>query len=204
MRPIFWDEARLNEMRRLADEGKSAIDIAKQFGVGVDALRWQARYHKIQIGGRNSHFTPREDRVIRDMAHLGWIAVADELGRARETVTRRAMKLGVKSGKTRNWSAEEDAMLKGLAKTGASWGEISGEIKRSVDAISNRAKRLGIGRVGLNEKIAPVIKLKPPRRVKRKCLGPCGQYFKSEWIGNRICKVCSSSRLFQNSGSRFA
>ena len=200
---MFWTQGRLNEMQRLADEGKNAIDIAKQFGVGVDALRWQARYHKIQIGGRNSHFTLREDRVIRDMAHLGWVAVADELGRARETITRRAMKLGIKSGKTRNWSEEEDAALKRLANTGASWGEISGEIERSVDAISNRAKRLGIGRVRLKEKIAPVVKLRPPKKVRRKCLA-CGEMFPSEWIGNRRCKPCTSSYAFQSHGSRFA
>ena len=192
MRPIFWNNARINEMRTLADEGKNAMDIAQKFGVGVDALRCQARFYGVKIGGKNSYFTPREDRIIRDMAHLGWAVVADDLDRTRETVTRRAMKLGVKSGLTRNWSEHEDAILKRMAATGASWGEISGEIERSIDAISNRAKRLGIGRVHVKEKMSPVVKARPAKRVKRKCLGPCGQYFESAWIGNRHCKSCAS------------
>ena len=205
MRPIFWDDAQLNEMRRLADEGKSAMDIAQRFGVGLDALRWQARHHKIQIGGRNARFLPREDRVIRDMAHLGWVAVADELGRSRETVTRRAMKLGVKSGKTRNWSESEDAKLKSLLGVGMSHCQISGEINRSINAISARCKRLGVTRVHLaRDKIAPFVKARSAKRVRRKCLGPCGQYFESTWIGNRRCKPCTSSKVYQTEGSAFA
>ena len=184
-------------MRRLADEGKNAMDIAQKFSVGLDALRWQATHHKIQIGGRNARFLPREDRVIRDLAHLGWVAVADELGRSRETVTRRAMKLGVKSGKTRNWSESEDAKLKTLLGTGMSHCQISGEINRSVNAISARCKRLNVTRARLaREIITPVKhakpKEKPAGRVKRKCLGPCGRYFESAWIGNRYCKSCAS------------
>ena len=198
MRPIFWDDAQLNEMRRLADEGKNAMDIAHIFGVTVLALRWQARHHKIQIGGRNAHFLPREDRVIRDLAHLGWVAVADELGRSRETVTRRAMKLGIKSGKTRNWSKAEDAKLKTLLGIGMSHCQISGEINRSVNAISARCKRLNVTRARLaREIITPVKhakpKEKPAGRVKRKCLGTCGRYFESAWIGNRMCKPCTAS-----------
>ena len=197
MRPIFWDDAQLNEMRRLADEGKNAMDIAQKFGVGLDALRWQARHHKIQIGGRNARFLPREDRVIRDMAHLGWVAVADELGRSRETVTRRAMKLGIKSGKTRNWSEGEDAKLKALLGVGMSHCQISGEINRSINAISARCKRLNVTRVRLaRDKIAPFVKARSAKRVRRKCLGPCGQYFESAWIGNRVCKSCKGSGAY--------
>ena len=193
MRPVFWNDARINEMRKLADEGKNAMDIAQRFGVGLDALRWQATHHKIQIGGRNARFLPREDRVIRDLAHLGWVAVADELGRSRETVTRRAMKLGVKSGKTRNWSEDEDAKLKTLLGTGMSHCQISGEINRSINAISARCKRLNVTRVRLaRDKIAPTVKAKPTKGVSRKCLGPCGRHFESAWIGNRYCKSCAS------------
>ena len=199
MRPVFWNDARINEMRTLADEGKNAMDIAQRFGVGLDALRWQARHHKIQIGGRNARFLPREDRVIRDMAHLGWVAVADELGRSRETVTRRAMKLGIKSGKTRNWSKSEDAKLKALLGIGMSHCQISGEINRSINAISARCKRLNVTRVRLaGDKIAPTVKARPTKGVRRKCLGPCGRYFESAWIGNRLCKSCASSAARQS------
>ena len=202
MRPVFWNDARINEMRRLADEGKNAMDIAHLFDVTVLALRWQARHHKIQIGGRNAHFLPREDRVIRDMAHLGWIAVAEELGRSRETVTRRAGVLGIKSGKARNWSEAEDTTLKSLLNIGMSQGEISGKINRSINAISARCKRLSVSKARLaRDNIAPIVKAKPAKRIKRKCLA-CGNDFPSSWIGNRRCKPCTSSSQYQTSGSQ--
>ena len=201
---VIWTEKTTAKLRTLASDGCNAKMIAEAIGVTVDALRWRARSHKIIIGGANSQFTEREDRVIRDMAHLGWKAVADELGRGRESITRRAAKLGVKTGLLRTWSDADDATLIKMAARGQSYAEIEVALGRSYDAVSNRAKRLGVLRVRLAGGKAPppppAKKNKPNPPELRKCL-TCQTMFPSSWIGNRRCKPCKSSVVYQNSGS---
>ena len=107
------------------------------------------------------------------------------------------------------WTDQEDAALRDLVKEGYGWKAIARILDKTKGCVAGHAFRRNITFIGKKSQPAarPYRHVKPTRKstiIKRKCLGPCGQYFKSKWIGNRICKVCASSRLFQNSGSRFA
>ncbi len=63
---------------------------------------------------------------------------------------------------------------------------------RAESTITRRAHRLGLP--GLR---------KNPERALRKCLGPCGQMFVSEWKGHRMCRACRdhAERISDDSGT---
>ncbi len=69
---------------------------------------------------------------------------------------------------------------------------------RTESTITRRACRLGLpGPRGRQ------IRFTNPERALRKCLGPCGQMFVSEWKGHRMCRVCRghAERIGNDSGT---
>ncbi len=55
---------------------------------------------------------------------------------------------------------------------------------RGDGAIASRALLLGLPSRREKKKKAN------PDRAMRRCLGPCGQMFVSEWKGHRMCRAC--------------
>ena len=99
---------------------------------------------------------------------------------------------------------EDEAILRGIAE-GKSFADIAEDLPgRSEWGTCQRARNY-LGYKPEGSKRPPEKSTAKPRndtgRAKRKCLGPCGQYFESSWKGNRICKRCASSEIFQNSGA---
>ncbi len=69
---------------------------------------------------------------------------------------------------------------------------------RVESTITHRARKLGLPGPGctLEQK-------ENPERALRKCLGPCGQMFVSEWKGHRMCRACRghAKRIGDDSGT---
>ncbi len=58
---------------------------------------------------------------------------------------------------------------------------------RTGSTITCRARKLGLpGPRGRQIRCTQ----ENPERALRKCLGPCGQMFVSEWKGHRMCRAC--------------
>ena len=91
---------------------------------------------------------------------------------------------------------EDEVILRGIAE-GKSFTAIAEELpRRSGWSVCQRARNY-LGYKPAGKQVKPKTSNKKPRtdenRARRKCLGDCGQYFESEWIGNRICKRCAGS-----------
>ena len=205
----IWTESKVAELRTLAKSGANVVKIAKRLGVTEGALRWRVSTLKIRVTGVDRRFDDQDDCAIRDMAGQGlsWVDIANELGFTRGSVSKRAKKIGIASEFNSGWPLKDDKKLREMAARGRTWGEIARAVGCSVNAACKYGQRHKIVlnkavRKGRVYKHAKPKEKQHPRR-QRKCLG-CGDMFPSKWIGNRICKPCSSSRLFQNSGSRFA
>ncbi len=68
---------------------------------------------------------------------------------------------------------------------------------RGDSAIASRAHLLGLpGRFEKKKK-------DNPDRAMRRCLGPCGEMFVSEWKGHRMCRACRghAERIGDDSGT---
>lgn len=95
--------------------------------------------------------------------------------------------------------AEDQVILRGIAE-GKSFAAIAEELPgRSGWGACQRARNY-LGYKPAGSKLPPEKSTAKPRsnegRAKRKCLGPCGQYFESAWIGNRVCKSCKGSGAY--------
>ena len=97
------------------------------------------------------------------------------------------------------WTGQEEAILRDMVKDGCGWLEIGRALEKSRGCVAGFARRNNIEFIGKKSQPPSVARpyrhVKPQRKntiTKRKCLGPCGQYFESAWIGNRYCKSCAS------------
>ncbi len=93
----------------------------------------------------------------------------------------------MQSSRPRYWTPAEDAVLRKFYP-GKGCRACRAHLPGRADgAISSRAQLLGLP--GRREKK----KKANPERALRRCLGPCGEMFTSEWIGERMCRACRSS-----------
>ncbi len=102
----------------------------------------------------------------------------------------------------RPYTLEEDAIL--IARyPGKGYRAVLDVLPdRSVHSIDNRARMLGLpgkrgaltpeGKENRRRKSQATRRKRKenPDRASRRCLGPCGQMFVSEWKGHRMCKSC--------------
>ncbi len=108
----------------------------------------------------------------------------------------------MQSSRPRYWAPEEDAVLR-MFYPGKGWRACQAYLPgRTESTITYRARRLGLpGPRGphlpdayaaptAENKSALERKKENPERALRKCLGPCGQMFVSEWKGHRMCRTC--------------
>ncbi len=86
---------------------------------------------------------------------------------------------------------------------------------RAESTITHRAHKLGLpgprgphlpdAYAARQQKISCTLERKKenPERALRKCLGPCGQMFISEWKGHRMCRACRghAERIGDDSGT---
>lgn len=166
-RPIFWTEERIDQVRKLADEGKTVSEIAQALCRSGDQVRWHACKNDIAIGGAYMRFTEREDNIIRMDAHLGWVAVARKLGRNVDSVGDRAARLGVKTGNNKTWPDAEIQMLRDLAKEGLACWQIAQRMNRTMASIRGQAKRQKI-RMKRAKKLPVIVKKPKPAEQKYK------------------------------------
>ncbi len=105
----------------------------------------------------------------------------------------------MQSSRPRYWTPEEDAVLR-EHYPGKGWRACQTYLPgRTESTITHRARKLGLP--GLR---APHLRKKEnPERALRKCLGPCGQMFVSEWKGHRMCRACRghAERIADDSGT---
>ncbi len=101
----------------------------------------------------------------------------------------------IQSSRPRYWTPEEDAALRKFYP-GKGWRACQAYLPgRTESTIKHRAHRLGLPGPG-----GPHL---PDERALRKCLGPCGQMFVSEWKGHRMCRACRghAERIGDDSGT---
>ena len=106
------------------------------------------------------------------------------------------------------WTEQEDAILRTMVAAGSGWKEVGRVLDKSKSGVRGYAIRNGIELVGKKEIQKREYRYARPlekkcTRARRKCL-TCGETFQSKWIGNRICKPCTSGRRYQTEGSAFA
>jgi hypothetical protein len=127
--------------------GRSLRELAFQLGRTEDALRLRARSLGL-LAGASRRWTRQEDELLREGYGRGLPceAVASlMLGGARTpgAVSARARKLGLATY-ARAWTAREDALLRRLARTGASLYVAAERHGRTPEAIRRRARGLGV------------------------------------------------------------
>ncbi len=111
----------------------------------------------------------------------------------------------IQSSRPRYWTPEEDAVLR-MFYPGKGWRACQAYLPgRAESTITHRARRLGLPgprRPHLPDAYA-ARKKENPERALRKCLGPCGQMFVSEWKGHRMCRPCRghAERIGDDSGT---
>ncbi len=100
--------------------------------------------------------------------------------------------LTMQSSRPRYWTPEEDAVLRKFYP-GKGWRACQAYLPgRTESTIIHRARKLGLpGPRGPHLPDGALERKKEnPERALRKCLGPCGQMFVSEWKGHRMCRAC--------------
>ena len=123
--------------------------------------------------------------------------IAEKFGRTASAIRKQANKHDIAfHGEKNDWTEKEDLTLRAMVADGFGWKDIARDLPgRSQNSVTGYAYRNGIkftGKRGPKPYLYAKPKEKPAARVKRKCLGPCEQYFESAWIGNRYCKSCAS------------
>lgn len=127
--------------------------------------------------------------------------VAKKFSKTSTAIRKQANKYGITfRGQFNNWTNAEDRLLREMVAEGFGWKDIARKLQgRSENAVTGYANRNNIKFLGVRGP-KPYRYAKPKKRpappVLRKCLGPCGRYFESAWIGNRICKSCKGSGAF--------
>ncbi len=106
----------------------------------------------------------------------------------------------MQSSRPRYWTPEEDAVLR-EHYPGKGWRACRAYLPgRTESTITCRARKLGLpGPRGRQIRCTQ----ENPERALRKCLGPCGQMFISEWKGHRMCRACRghAERIGDDSGT---
>jgi hypothetical protein len=105
----------------------------------------------------------------------------------------------IQSSRPRYWTPEEDAVLRKFYP-GKGWRACQAYLPGRTESTSiHRARKLGLPgpRCTLERKKENL------ERALRKCLGPCGQMFVSEWKGHRMCRACRghAERISDDSGT---
>ena len=121
----------------------------------------------------------------------------------------------MQSSRSRYWTPEEDAVLR-EHYPGKGWRACQAYLpERAESTITHRARKLGLpgpraphlpdAYAARQQKISCTLERKKenPERALRKCLGPCGQMFVSEWKGHRMCRACRghAERIADDSGT---
>ena len=116
-------------------------------------------------------------------------------------------RLGIKFTPVKpSWTKQQDAILRDMISAGSGWKEVGKVLGKSKSCVRGYAVKNGIMFIGkpkagkLVPKHAKPIESKPNPPELRKCL-TCQTMFPSWGIGNRRCKPCKSSVVYQNSGS---
>ena len=127
--------------------------------------------------------------------------IAEKFGRTASAIRKQANKHGIAfHGEKNDWTDKEIAVLRDMVADGFGWKDIARDLPgRSHNSVTGYAYRNGIkftGKRGPRPYFYAKPEEKPAARVRRKCLGPCGRYFESAWIGNRVCKSCKSSGAY--------
>lgn len=150
----FWSSEEEEQFLQLLRDGYKVNMIADILGRTESSTR--GRYNLLKANGRINFPTPGVrakitakdiDDIIRLRKDgLSYKAIANKVRRSHHTVKwvcadNGAAKTGIT---TLNWTQEEDKKLKQLVSEGASYREISAAIGRSVYAIGQRQKKLGI------------------------------------------------------------
>ena len=121
----------------------------------------------------------------------------------------------MQSSRPRYWTPEEDAVLR-MFYPGKGWRACQAYLPgRTESTITYRARKLGLpgpraphlpdAYAARQQKISCTLERKKenPERALRKCLGPCGRMFVSEWNGHRMCRACRghAERIADDSGT---
>jgi hypothetical protein len=127
--------------------GRSLRELAFHLGRTEDALRLRARSLGLLAGASRRRSTRQEDELLREGYGRGLPCDAEAnlmLGGARTpgAVSARTRKLGLATY-ARAWTAREDALLRRLARTGASLYVAAERHGRTPEAIRRRARGLG-------------------------------------------------------------
>lgn len=150
----LWSNEEEEQMLQLLRDGYKVSMIADILGRTESSTR--GRYNLLKANGRinfptpgvRTKITPKDiDEIIRLRKEgLSYKAIANKVSRSHHAVKwvcadNGAAKTGIT---TLNWTPDEDKKLKQLVSDGASYREISAAIGRSVYAIRQRQKSLGI------------------------------------------------------------
>ncbi len=114
----------------------------------------------------------------------------------------------MQSSRSRHWTPEEDAVLREFYPGQGAAACAARLPHRGLGSIAYRAAVLGLtASKGPSQEQrggrGRYSKEPNPERAMRRCLGPCGELFVSEWVGHRMCKACRrhAERIGGDSGA---